>query len=367
MKTLGAISANPGTSTRAREFVSLARAIALGGGSVTKTKGIADDARLSPTVKEILADRHEVYRLPDNIKTAVAAGTTVDATWGAPLVAYQNLANSFLKSLRNFGAFDRMLGSMRRVPLRTKIGISSTAITGSVVPQGHVKNISNLSLVGNELDELKVAATLVVTKDLMKFGSGPAGDLFSIELSNAVSVATDTRFLEILTAGATSTASSGATAEHFRHDLRVLLSGITTFARSKLFLLTTSTIAKTLSILHSTSGDGAFPTVSYNGGTIGGIEVIASDGVPSGVMLLVDAQQVAAGSETIQLSAAEHASVQMDSAPDSPPSASSNLVSLWQMNSVGLRAERYFGAEKLNANAAALITGVSVLGDSPGP
>ena len=62
MKTLGAISANLETSTRAREFVSLARAIALSGGTVTKTVGIADDARLSPAVKEILADRHEVYR-----------------------------------------------------------------------------------------------------------------------------------------------------------------------------------------------------------------------------------------------------------------------------------------------------------------
>ena len=45
----------------------------------------------------------------------------------------------------------------------------------------------------------------------------------------------------------------------------------------------------------------------------------------------------------------------------------SNMVNLWQMNKVGLKAERFFGAEKLNADAAALITGISVTGDSPGP
>ena len=76
-----------------------------------------------------------------------------------------------------------------------------------------------------------------------------------------------------------------------RHDLRVLLNGITTTARSRLFLLTTSPIAKSLSVLHTTSGDSAFPTLTYNGGTIGGIEVVVTDGVASGTMLLVDASK----------------------------------------------------------------------------
>jgi hypothetical protein len=365
--TLGKISASLESSTRSREFISLARALALSGGSVGKATSIANDARLSPAVKAILADTHKVHDLPANIKAAVSAGTTADATWAEPLAQYQNLANSFLESLRTFGGFDRMLGAMRRVPLRTRIGASTAVITAGVVPQGHVKNVSKLSLTGNELDEIKVACILIVTQELAKFGSGPAGDLFSVELSNAISVATDEEFIRILTAGAVSTASSGSTAEHIRHDLRVLLSNVTTTARSRLFLLTSSTIAKTLSILHTNSGAPAFPGLGFNGGQVGGIEVIATDGAPSGVMLLVDAQQVAAGSETIQLSSAEHASVQMDSAPDSPASAATNLVSLWQMDMVGLRAERFFGAEKLNANAASLITGVSVLGDSPGP
>ena len=290
-KTLGAISMSLESSTRAREFVALARCIALGGGSVGKAMSVARDARLSPSVKSILADSRKVYNLPDNIKTAVLAGSTTDATWAEPLAEYQVLANAFLESLRNFGAFDRMLGSMRRVPLRTRIGASTAVITGAAVPQAMVKAVSKLSLTSNELDEVKVAAILVVTQELAKFGSGPAGDLFSVELSNAVSVATDTRFIEILTSGAASTAAAGATAEHFRHDLRILLSNITTFARSRLFLLTTPLIAKSLSVLHTTSGDSAFPTLNYNGGSIGGIEVIATDGAAAGTMLLVDAQQ----------------------------------------------------------------------------
>ena len=78
-----------------------------------------------------------------------------------------------------------------------------------------------------------------------------------------------------------------------------------------------------------------------------------SDGVPANTALLVDAQQVAAASETIQLSHTNQAIVQMDTAPDSPPSAATNLVSLWQLNMTGLKAERFLGATKLTTTGVA--------------
>ena len=99
MKNLGAIALSLESSTRAREFVSLARALALGGGSVSKATGIAAEARLSPAVKSILADHHAVYNLPDNLRTAVAAGSLTDVSWAAPLSDYDVLANSFIESL----------------------------------------------------------------------------------------------------------------------------------------------------------------------------------------------------------------------------------------------------------------------------
>ena len=120
-------------------------------------------------------------------------------------------------------------------------------------------------------------------------------------------------------------------------------------------------------MLHDTTGGAAFPTMGVNGGTIGGISVIVSDGVPANTALLVDAQQVAAASETIQLSHTNQAIVQMDTAPDSPPSAATNLVSLWQLNMTGLKAERFLGATKLTTTGVAVLTGVAYTGDSPGP
>ena len=131
-----------------------------------------------------------------------------------------------------------------------------------------------------------------------------------------MAVETDETFIVTLILNATSVASGGATAEHVRTDLRFLLQAITTSARSQLFLLMTSTIAKALAVMHDTSGGPAFPGMNYNGGTIGGIQCVVTDGMPASTAVLVDAQQVAAASETIQLSATNEAAVQMDSAPD---------------------------------------------------
>jgi HK97 family phage major capsid protein len=294
------------------------------------------------------------------------AGTTTDSGWALPLSEYQVLASAFLESLRNCGAFDKILASVRRVPFKTRIGASTTGISGATVGQGQVKPISKLTLTGTQIDEQKAAAILVVTDELAKFGDSVAGNLFATELSNAVAVETDETFISVLTSGATSNGSSCATAEHVRNDLRGMLASVTTSARSQLFLLMTSATAKVLAVLHDNTGGAAFPTMTYSSGTIGGITAVVSDGVPAGTMLLVDAQQVAAASETIQLAASNEAIVAMDTAPDSPTTASTVMTSLWQMNMTGLKAERFFGVQKLTTTGVAAVTGINYTGDSPG-
>jgi hypothetical protein len=372
-RDLGRLNAAAEMSTKAREFVNLARCIALGRGQFGNMQEIVHDHRIlmGPRVKNIVETHHQVYQFaPDVVarqKAAIAAGTTQDTGWALPLAEYNTLASAFLESLRNFGAFDRMLPSMRRVPFRTRVGASTTGITGATVPQASVKQISKLTLTGTQIDEQKAIAILVVTDELAKFGDNVAGNLFATELSNAVATETDETFIGVLISGATSNGSSGVTAEHARNDLRGMLAAVTTGARSQLFLLTTSAIAKVLSMLHTNTGDAAFPTMNYNGGQIGGVGVLVSDGVPASTMVLVDAQQVAAASETIQLSASNQAIVQMDGAPDSPIVAGTVMTSLWQNNLTGLKAERLFGAQKLTSTGVSVVTGASYSGDSPGP
>jgi hypothetical protein len=377
---IGKANQNMEASQKVRDFHALARIVMLSKGHYGAPQQILErlterDPRsrilMGGQLKTIFEAGHKVWTFGDDVvarqKAAVAAGTTLDSGWALPLADYQVLASAFLESLRNFGCFDRLLPSMRKVPFRTRIGASTVGVTGATVPQASVKPISRLTLSSTQIDEIKVAAILIVTDELARFGDAAAGNLFATELSNAIAVATDTEFVAQLTSGATSFTSNGVTAEHTRVDLRGLLANITTGARSQLFLLTTSSIARSLSVLHTNAGEAAFEDATYNGGSISGIPIVVSDGVPSGTMLLVDATQLAAASDSITLDSSREALLQLDTAPDSPVVASTPQISLFQMDMVGLRAERTIGIEKLTTTGVSVVTGVAYSGDSPGP
>ena len=350
---------------KSREYGNLARLIMMGGGDPYRLNSIAKTQ--GPRIKSIIESKAYERRQ----KAAVGPGTMTGVEFAAPLTELDTLEAAFLATLRAYGAFDFMLDSMRRVPFRTRIGVSTVPITATIVSENAPKPVSRLTLSGGSLTERKAAAILVLTDELLKFGSDTAGNLFVDELASAVAVATDTEFISILTAGAPSMTSTGGTAEAVRHDLRSLLTLITTDARSRLFLLVPGAVAKNLSVLHTNTGDAAFPTMGVNGGSISGINVVVSDGVPANTALLVDAQQVAAASETMALAASNETMVNMDTNPggagDSPPSASAVMTSLWQMNMTGLKFERWFGATKITTTGVAVLNGIAYVGDSPGP
>lgn len=367
---IGAVQANIDASTRAREFTSLARVLAASRFDLEKARALVKQHRLPPRLEAIL--HGTPFRADPNFvsgqRAAIAAGTTTDTTWARPLAEYQVVANAFLESLKSFGAFDAMLPSMRRVPFRSRVGATTTGASGDTVAQASAKIISRLTLTGGTVDELKAVCIIVITEELGRFGEdASAGDLFALELSNAVAVETDETFISILTASVSAVGASGVSAEHVRNDLRAALSRITTNARSRLFLLVPSALAKTLSVMHATTGQAAFPDVTYRGGEVSGIVVVVSDGVPANTAILVDAQQVAAASDAIVLDTSREASVQLESAPDSPPSASVVLTNLWAHNLLGLRATRWFGATKLTTTGVAVVNNIAYVGDSPGP
>src|SRR5262245_54246348 len=148
---LGKINQATELSIKAREFCTLARVIALSRGDHLVAQKLAADQRLSPGISRILAGR-QVYSVPHEVaarqKAAISAGSTTDPTWAGPLAEYDLVAAAFLESLKHFGAFDQMLPQMRRVPLRTRIGASTSGASGTTVPQASVKPISRLTLSG---------------------------------------------------------------------------------------------------------------------------------------------------------------------------------------------------------------------------
>src|SRR5262249_52393764 len=132
---------------------------------------------------------------------------------------------------------------------------------------------------------------------------------------------------------------------------------LTTSALSKLFIVTTPLLRKKMAFKSDTIGAKAFPSLGFAGGTIAGVPVLASDAVTSGDVLLIDASGFVASGGEIVLDNSRQADIQFETSPDSPPTASTTLVNLWQHNLHALKAVRWWGCRRLRTSAVARITG----------
>ena len=79
----------------------------------------------------------------------------------------------------------------------------------------------------------------------------------------------------------------------------------------------------------STSAQAAFPTATLVGGNIGGAEIVVSDALAAGTWMVVDASAFVAASGDVELKIFDQASIQFDTAPDLPPTASTNTVKIF--------------------------------------
>ncbi len=139
---------------------------------------------------------------------------------------------------------------------------------------------------------------------------------------------------------------------------------VDTGARSKLYFITTSSLAKRLATIGDNAGGQAFPDVTMTGGSIAGVPVVISDAVASGVFILADASQLVVAAGDIELSSSESADVALNDSPDSPLS-SAVMTGTWQSNLLALRATRYLGIARGSVNAVAHISGFTGIGNSP--
>ena len=120
--------------------------------------------------------------------------------------------------------------------------------------------------------------------------------------------------------------------------------------------------ARYLSMLRTTQDIFAFPGIAQNGGTFFGLPVITSNSMPidtgtdTYIVLLNQSDILLADEGGIRIDVSREASLQMDSAPSD---AAASLVSLWQENLIGLRAERWITWTRRRAAAVSVLEDVS--------
>jgi HK97 family phage major capsid protein len=336
---------------KANEFIAVARHLIL--------------ARGDKVLASKLAESRSTERVKTILKSSASAGGVTIGTWGSQIAEYPGIVAAFLESLNSYGAFDAMLSSMRRVPLHSRVSVVTVGASGTTVGESQATPISSLTLAAHSLAIYKSLAIVVVTNELLKIGDPFANALFADELRNAVAVETDRQFLSLITSGISPTASNGGTSIAILQDLAGLAAAITTDNTSKLFIIVEPATAKAWAFKTNSTGEIAFPQMAPQGGTIGGVPVIVSGGTPSNSIVMADAHQIAAASDTIEMSASNQALLELQTAPSSPPVAGQVLQSLWQQNETALRATRYFGAERLRDTGIAVINNVSYTGNSP--
>ena len=311
------------------------------------------------------------------LRAAVAAGTTTDAAWAKPLVPYQDMQSELIELLRPETVIGRMTG-FRNIPFNVRMPRQTAGSSVSWVGQGAPKPVTRLSFETITVPHAKIAAIIAITDELARMSTPSAEAAVRQDLIQAIAQYMDVQFLDptvaavadvspgAITNGITGVDSTGATVAAVTADLNTALTAMAVAnigMRNPYWIMNPRT-ANALSVLRTTQDIFAFRE-EMNAGVkrLMGIPVIVSNNVPlrdqnagggtEGYIVLVDASEIfmADDGETM-LDVSREASLQMDTAPAAGPQA---LVSLWQNNLVGIRAERYVYWQRRNNAAVYLI------------
>lgn len=359
-----------------------------------KLKPGIEFARFAMCLGAARGDRGEALeiarsRFPENpriasvLKAAVAAGTTTDPTWAGPLVEYNQFAGDFIEFLRpativgKFGTGG--IPSLRQVPFNIHIRGQTTGGDGYWVGQGAPKPLTKFDYNDVYLPWAKVANIAVLSEELLRFSNPSAELLVRDSLAQALIARIDTDFVDpakalvanvspaSITNGVTAVPSSGNDAAAIREDVRVLMSAYiaANITPTSAVWIMSAVTALSLSLMTNALGQPEFPGITMNGGTFVGLPVIVSEYVPSvtagALVILANASDIYLSDDgQVVIDASREASLQMDNAPtnNSATPTATQVVSMFQTNSVALRAERFINWQKRREEAVQVLEDV---------
>jgi HK97 family phage major capsid protein/HK97 family phage prohead protease len=305
------------------------------------------------------------------LKAAIAPGTTTDAAWAGPLVN-QNIAQDFLALLRPATILGKIPG-LRTVPFNTKVPTQTAGGAYGWVGEAKPKPVTKLAFSTASLGIAKAAGIIVLTEELVRLSNPSAEELCRRDMVAGIAQFLDLQFIDPAVAAVAgvnpaSITNGAPTAPATTNPLADILGLINHFATNNIpvdgvtFIMSAAN-ALSLSFRSNIDGSPQFPGIGINGGTYKGLTFVTSQAAGTNVIALQPDLILYADDGGVTIDASREASLQMDSAPMSPADATTVYVSLWQTNSVGLRAERFVNWLRANANAVKYLTATAW----PGP
>lgn len=352
-------------------------------------------ARYSMCLGAAKGDLHTALSIAENrfgdspdivstLKAAVAAGTTTDATWAAPLVQYNQFAGDFVEYLRPMtiiGQFGQgNIPALRAIPFNVHIRGQTSGGEGYWVGEGKSKPLTKFDFNDVYLGWAKVANIAVLTQELMRFSDPSAERLVRDALAEALIHRLDIDFVDpakalvanispaSITNGVTPVVSGGNTATDIRCDIQNLMAPyiVANLSPKSAVWIMTARRALALSLMRNSLGQKEFPDITMNGGTFEGFPVIVSEHVPTDsngdLVILVNASDVwLADDGQVVIDASREASLEMSTtaANNSGTPTTAQLVSMFQTNSVALRAERFINWKKRRTQAVQYLDNVN--------
>ena len=298
------------------------------------------------------------------LKAAVAAGNTTDATWASPLVN-QGISQDFLALLRPATILGK-IPNLRNVPFNTKVPAQTAGGTYGWVGEAKPKPVTKLAFSAETLGIAKAAGIIVLTEELVRLSNPSAEALARADMIAGIAQFLDQQFIDPAVAAVAgvnpaSITNGAPTAVATANPLADILGLMNHFATNNipmagLTFIMSQANALALSFQAHHDGTPVFPDISIEGGDFKGIRIVTSQAAASLVIALQPQLILYADDGGVTIDASREASIQMDTAPASPADATTVLVSLWQHNLVGLRAERFVNWKRASANAVKYLT-----------
>jgi HK97 family phage major capsid protein/HK97 family phage prohead protease len=325
-------------------------------------------------------------RVKNVLKAAVAAGSTANAAWAGNLVGDEtSVYADFIEFLRpqtilgKFGSGN--IPALRTVPFRTPLIGQTSGGNGYWVGEGAAKPLTSFDFSRTTLEPLKVANIAVLTEEVLRSSAPSADGIIRDQLVAALRERLDIDFIDpdkaaaagispaSILNGVTGIPASGTgTADNIRTDIKAIFAAFiaaNNTPTSGVWIMP-ATVALGVSLLLNPLGQPEFPGLSMSGGVLFGLPVIISEYVPTdsdgSIVALVNASDIYLGDEGgFRVDLSREASLQMDNAPtmNSTTPTGTSVVSLWQTNSVGFRAEREINWARRRNTSVQFLTGVN--------
>lgn len=343
-------------------FTRFALAMAHAKGNVMLAHEIAKDRfKDTPEVANILKASIALGGTRELALNAKAAVTAVSSTDTA-VTQYQDLEDEFVELLRPATIIGRM-ERLNRIPFLSRVGRQLTGVSGSFVGEGAPKPVQKQTYDNVTLGFAKAAVIVVMSDEAVRFTTIKAEMRARDDMVKGISTYLDKRFMDPAFSGVANVSpasitnasarvqASGTTLAAIDSDVRGMMAPFTASdvdPSSAVWVMSAGTALR-LALKRNAYDEPAFPgmgnAISTGRGEWYGLPVLVSNAmVASGspgenqIALVTQQEVYMADDGGISIDMSQEASVQMN---DAPSAGAQSLVSLWQNNLVGIRAERY--------------------------